>query len=311
MRRTLTAILASVVLSLALASAVHAQAEAARAALEEGAVAYRAGKFAEAEQLFRRALELDPAYRNTRLFIARAIQQQYKLGDTSPENVATAERAIAAYQDILDRRHDESNYEDAYKAIIFIYGQLKRDDKVVEMLTHRANDPLAADEARAQAFIILASRKWQCSYDVTERNKNERQTSRGLVVKYRMPADASDFQKARRCVEEGLRLDDAALLLAQDNPLPWNYKVHLLREASKLAEMEGNDARRADYDKRQKETQEIYEKLRADSDRRTHTQEPSTPPPAAPDSHRRASPPASPSKSPASSHTTSSSPKLS
>jgi hypothetical protein len=92
-----------------------------------------------------------------------------------------------------------------------------------------------------------------------------------------MPADASDFRKARRCVEEGLRLDDAALLLAQENPIPWNYKVHLLREASKLAEMEGDAARRADYDKRQKETQEIYEKLRADADSRTRTQEPSAP----------------------------------
>jgi tetratricopeptide (TPR) repeat protein len=153
MRRTLTAIFTSVVLSLALSQSARAQtdADAARAEVVEGARLYRAGQFVEAERHFRRGLELDPTRRNTRLFIARAIHQQYKLGDTSPENVAMAERA---------------------------------------------------------------------------------------------------------------------LLLSREDPLPWNYKAHLLREASKLAEMEGDAARKADYDRRQKETREIYDKLRADADKR-------------------------------------------
>src|SRR3954462_7321423 len=129
MRRTLTAILSSIILLLAFVSAAHAQTDAptvqtapavqtdaspARTELNEGARAYRDGRFADAEQHFRRALELAPTQKNAPLFIARAVQQQYKPGDETPENVATGERAVAAYQDILNK---EPQNDDAYKAI--------------------------------------------------------------------------------------------------------------------------------------------------------------------------------------------------
>ena len=275
-RRTLALILTSVLLSLALASAARAQtnapdAEAAEAELREGARLYRAGDFAAAEQHFRRALELNPTRKHIPLFIARAIQQQYKLGDTSPQNVATAERAIAAYEEILkeDRQDD-----DAYKAIVYLYGRLKRDDKVVEMLTRRAEDLRVPDDKRANAYVILASRKWQCSNDVTERPENKRtlRTRRGPSVRYRMPADASDFRRARRCADEGLRLIEEAVRLDRENVTCWSYKLHILREESKLAEMAGDAARKADYDGRYAEAYATYKKLlgRPDKSRPPH-----------------------------------------
>src|ERR1044072_683810 len=105
-RRRLAAALAFIALSLAFVLAARAQeapAESARAEMNEGARAYRDGRFAEAERHFRRALELDPSQKNAPLFIARAVQQQYKPGDETPENTATGERAVQAYKDILSR----------------------------------------------------------------------------------------------------------------------------------------------------------------------------------------------------------------
>jgi tetratricopeptide (TPR) repeat protein len=265
MRRTLTAALAPVVLSLAFASGARAQATAATAQtppataqseLMQGARSYREGKFAEAEQHFRRSLELDPARANTRVFIARSIQQQFKPRDASPENTAVAERAVAAYQEILDAgRANEAPYEDAYKALIFINGQLKRDDKVVEMLTLRANDSYVSNENRADAFVLLASRKWQCSYDITERpeNSSAEKTQSAPSSKYKMPSDEGDFVKARGCVDEGLQLVGQAVSLAPDSPNALAYKANLLREASKLAEMEGDEEQKADYDRQSDE----------------------------------------------------------
>jgi tetratricopeptide (TPR) repeat protein len=254
MRRTLTAALASVVLSLAFASGARAQrpATSAQSELMQGARAYREGKFAEAERHFRRAHELDPARSNVPLFIARSIQQQFKPGDASPENVATAERAVAAYQEIMDRGpQDEFLYDEAYKAIVFIYEQLKRDDKVVETLTRRANDSLVSNEKRADAFVILASRQWQCSYDITERPENKlvEEMQHTAFFKYNMPPDAGDFIKARGCVDEGLQFIEQAVSLAPESESVWKYKAHLLREASKLAEMEGDEERKADYER--------------------------------------------------------------
>jgi tetratricopeptide (TPR) repeat protein len=254
MRRTLAAALASVALSLALASAAPAQAPqpTAQSELMRGARAYHEGKFAEAERHFRRSLELDPARGNTRVLIARSIRQQFKPGDASPENVAVAERAVAAYREILDAgRAGEAAYEDAYKAAVFINGQLKRDDKVVEMLTLRADDSSASAENRAEALVSLASRKWQCSYDITERPENRPagKTQSAPSPRYKMPSDAGDFVKARGCVDEGLQLVEQAVALAPESEGAWKYKASLLREASKLAEMEGDEERKADYER--------------------------------------------------------------
>jgi TonB family protein len=288
LRRTLTAILSSVILSLAFVSATHAQTDAtpaqvdavhAKAELNEGARAYRDGRFEEAEQHFRRALELDPTQKNASLFIARAVQQQYKPGVETPENVAVGERAVAAYQDILNS--DPQN-DDAYKAIVFLYGQLKLDEKVNEMLTGRANDFSFSNEKRAEAFVILASKKWQCSYDVTElpANKLLEEFQHKPLYKYKMPADSSDFYKARQCVDEGLQLAEQAVTLDPKSASAWAYKVNLLREASKLAEMEGDAAHKADFDRQYKEAFDTQKRLSGEATQSEQAQQ-NAPAPAA------------------------------
>ncbi len=233
-------VLFALLIALSVAAPAHGQsnAEAAREEVLEGARLYRDGLYAEAERRFRRALSLDPSGKHTRLFIARAVQRQYKPGDSSPENVAQGERAIAAYAEVLG---DELNGDDAYKATVFLYGQLGRDDKVVEMLERRAGDASVSGERRAEAYVILASRRWQCSYDVTERKENKTAESRsgGILIRYRMPARRADFVMARRCADEGLRLSERALALDPASPVAWSYKANLLREQAKLAEMRG------------------------------------------------------------------------
>jgi TonB family protein len=292
MRRTLTATLASFVLSLAFVSAAHAQtqtdapavqtdAATARTELNEGARAYKDGRFDEAEQHFRRALELDPTQKNAQLFLARAIQQQYKPGVETPENVAIAERAVATYQDVLNK--DPQN-EDAYKEAVLLYGQLKQDEKVNEMLTQRANDFTVSNEKRAEAFTILASKKWLCSHDVTERKENQAKEEKpgGAFIHYRMPADSSDFYKARQCVDEGLQLAEQAVTLDPKSTGAWSYKVNLLREASKLAEMEGDAAHKADFDRQYKEAFDTQKGLSGEATRSEQAQRKAPAPAATP-----------------------------
>src|SRR5215207_6907072 len=165
-------VLAASILTLAAAAAAFGQANAeeARKELNLGARAYRGGRFAEAEQRFRRALELDPAGKETRLLIARAVQQQYKPGVQTPENLAVGERAVAAYQEVLAK--DLAN-EDAYRAVVLLYTQMKNEEKVVEFLLSRANDFSLPSDKRSEAFAILASKRWQCSFDITEQKENK------------------------------------------------------------------------------------------------------------------------------------------
>lgn len=258
MRRTLSAIF----LTLAACAFAFGQTstEAARTEINAGARMYRDGNFVEAEQHFRRALELDPESKNARLFIARAVQQQFKPGDVGTENLAVGERAIAAYQDILQM--DPTN-DDAYKAVAFLYGQMKNDDKVRETLLQRANNYSIPNEKRAEPLVILASRQWQCSYDLTEQpvNKTTVRSRDRIVITYKMPADAAEFYKAQQCVVEGLQLADQAVSLDQENANAWTQRANLLREAAKLAEMEGNKAQKTEYEKRAEEARATHSRL--------------------------------------------------
>jgi tetratricopeptide (TPR) repeat protein len=243
----------------------------AKNALNEGARAYKDGRFPDAEEKFRTAYELDPTQKNAPVFIARAIQQQYKPGVQTPENLAVGERAVAEYQKILDR---EPTNEDAYKAIVFLYGQMKRDEKVNEMLATRAqNGP--TPKAKAEALTILASKQWQCAYDITEQKENKVTENKPdkILVHYRKPANQADFDKAQQCTTEGLKLAEQATSVDPENPNAWSYKTNLLREKSKLAEMSGDATAKADFDKQYDAALETQKRLGAADAKRKEAEE--------------------------------------
>jgi tetratricopeptide (TPR) repeat protein len=243
----------------------------AKNALNEGARAYKDGRFPDAEEKFRTAYELDPTQKNAPVFIARAIQQQYKPGVQTPENLAIGERAVAEYQKILDR---EPTNEDAYKAIVFLYGQMKRDEKVNEMLATRAqNGP--TPKAKAEALTILASKQWQCAYDITEQKENKVTENKPdkILVHYRKPANQADFDKAQQCTTEGLKLAEQATSIDPENPNAWSYKTNLLREKSKLAEMAGDATAKADFDKQYDAALETQKRLGAADAKRKEAEE--------------------------------------
>lgn len=243
----------------------------AKNALNEGARAYKDGRFPDAEEKFRTAFELDPSQKNAPLFIARAIQQQYKPGVQTPENLAIGERAVAAYQDILNR--DPGN-EDAYKAIIFLYGQMKNDEKVNQLLAERAKSGPNA-KSKAEALTILASKQWNCSYEITEQKENKATENKPdkILIHYKKPANQADFDKANQCTTEGLKLAEEAISLDQNNANAWSYKANLLREKGKLAEMAGDNAAKEDLGKQYEAALETQKRLSAEETKRKEAEE--------------------------------------
>jgi len=95
--------------------------------LNEAARSYREGRFEEAEQHSREAAQLDPDNKTAPMFIARTIHAQYRPGVQTPDNIAKAQKAIDAYQEILAKNPKD---EEAYKAIAYLYGAINADDKL-------------------------------------------------------------------------------------------------------------------------------------------------------------------------------------
>ncbi len=218
--------------------------------LNEAARAYREGKFPEAEQHSREAAALDPNNKTAPMFIARTIHAQYRPGVQSPENIAKAQEAIEAYQQILARN---PNDEEAYKAIAYLYGAIKEDVKLREWITARAANESAEPEKRAEAYIVLASKDWDCSFKITELPTNKTttidQSSNRATVSYTKPKDPKEFDQAQKCVSQGLAEAENAIKFDPNNESAWSYKTNLLLEASKLAEMDGKADQKAQYQK--------------------------------------------------------------
>jgi len=218
--------------------------------LNEAAKAYREGHFPEAEQHSRRAAELDPNNKTAPMFIARTIHAQYRPGVQSPENIAKAQEAITAYQQLLANNPAD---EESYKAIAYLYEATHQDDKLRQWISSRAASDAAPAEKRAEAYVVLASKDWDCSFKITELPTNKTTTvdpsNNKATVSYKKPKDQKDFDQAQMCVKQGLVEAENAIKFDPMNESAWSYKTNLLLEASKLAEMDGKPDQKAQYQK--------------------------------------------------------------
>jgi len=223
--------------------------------LNEAARAYHEGHFEEAEQYSRRAAELDPNSKTAPLFIARTIHAQYRPGVQAADNLAKAQEAIQAYQTILQR--DPKN-EEAYKAIAYLYGATKDDDKLRSWISARATDTAQPPDKRAEAYIVLASKDWDCSFKITELPTNKTtalEAGNRAKITYKKPQNQKDFDTAQACVKRGLEEAENAIRFDPNNESAWSYKTNLLIEASRLAEMDGKADQKAQFDKQREEAQ--------------------------------------------------------
>ena len=218
--------------------------------LNEAARAYREGHFEDAEQHARKAYELDPTNKTAPMFIARTIHAQFRPGVQTPENLAKAQAAIDAYQQILANNPKD---DEAYKAIAYLYGATKQDDKLRQWISSRAANESTEPEKRAEAYIVLASKDWDCSFKITELPTNKvttvDPTTNKATVSYKKPKEQKEFDTAQMCVKQGLAEAENAIKFDPNNESAWSYKTNLLLEASKLAEMDGKADLKSEYQK--------------------------------------------------------------
>ena len=233
--------------------------------LNETARSYREGRFEEAEQHAKRALYLDPNNKTAPIFIARVIHQQYKPGVDQPDNVEKAREAIAAYQQILAK---DPNNEEAYKAISVLYAAIKDEAKLRDWISARANDPNMSSEKRAEAYAILAGKDWDCSFKITELPDVKTTSTEGgnAKVSYKKPKEQKDFDTIQQCVARGLQEAETAIKYDPNNESAWSYKTNLLIEDAKIADMNGDAAKKEQYTKQaetaQKRASELAEERR-------------------------------------------------
>ena len=206
--------------------------------LNEAARAYREGNFAEAQAHSERALQLEPQNRTALIFVARTTHAQYRPGIVTPENAAKARQAIVAYHRVLERMPGD---DEAYKAVAYLYGALKEEGLLRAWILQRALDGSMSNEKRAEAFVVLASKDWDCSFQITDLPANKVTTIQEgkAYFSYKLPKDRADFDRAKQCAESGLEMVNTAITLTPESEAAWSYKTNIVLELAKQAEMLG------------------------------------------------------------------------
>ena len=85
-------LIASICVAALAAGSTGCQQLKARDNLNKGVQAYKSAKYPEAVAFFQKAVELDPNFKTTHLYLATAYMSQYIPGAESPENVRMGEK---------------------------------------------------------------------------------------------------------------------------------------------------------------------------------------------------------------------------
>jgi tetratricopeptide (TPR) repeat protein len=263
MRIVILNVLVAVASSCSSGSNVSGQRNDMENELSAGARAFQAREFDKSRLHFQKALDLDPKSPKAAILLARVLGSQYHRDDATPENLARANEALAAYQRVLTL---DPNNDEAAGAVFAFLDILGKDDVEVKLAEERAANPAVTTERRAEAYILLASKQWDCSFTVTEMGGNKQLVERNdgaVVVQYRKPKDPSDYDRAAQCVARGLELAEKAIALNPKSDMAWAYKTNLLLEARKLAQMEGKPEQQAEMARQADEAQQRAQELSA------------------------------------------------
>src|SRR5437667_8556742 len=98
MRSSVIVLLAA---ALAVLGSTGCQQLKARDNLNKGVQAYKNAKYPEAVSFFQKAVELDPSFKTTHLYLATAYMSQYIPGSATPQNVRMADSAYNEFQNVL------------------------------------------------------------------------------------------------------------------------------------------------------------------------------------------------------------------
>ena len=216
------------------------------------------------------------------------------------------EDAIAEYQKALSF---DQNDQSSYKAIASLYENLQRQDDWLKWVTERSQNTTIPPQQRAEALTSLAAKKNTCANDITdtEATKKTIQKDGKQAFQFVKPASPEDYEKLKKCIDEGTALIDQAIALEPadvKNAASLNvegltdaelaakqdllkvfesarsYKASLMFQSMRLAEMDGRTADRDRYKTEAEELRKAYlvlsdmvKKIQAEIDKRVAAKE--------------------------------------
>ena len=240
----------------------------ARMNLVDGAQAYNERKFDEAIEKFRKSVSYDPdgntvESKTAQLFLARTL---HSLFAGNRRNTQKAEQAIEEYRkalsgfvrEVADNKvaiegsSDSEKAQSALKkneaivasivsAIGSLHENLQQEDKWHNWQIKTSENAEYPNSVRANSLVALAAKKYSCANDISDTKEVKKTITKDgkQAFQYSKPKEEGDFDKLKKCVEEGTAFIDKAIEFNAESDSAWSYRTSLLVQKMRIAEMDG------------------------------------------------------------------------
>jgi tetratricopeptide (TPR) repeat protein len=129
----------------------------ARDQLNKGVEAYKSAQYDQAIDHFQNAVNLDPTYPMTRIFLATAYAQQVVPNLTTPDNMKKADMAIQNYKQVLQ---DHPGDPTATKGVASVYYNIGKTDQAKQW----QEKVIQADPKDAEAPYTIGAIDWNAAF---------------------------------------------------------------------------------------------------------------------------------------------------
>ena len=219
----------------------------ARSELNQGVNAFGRSDYAFAAVHFEKAFELDPDLLTAQQYLATSYMMQYIPGGMSEENVAVADKALAVFEDVLDKDPENASALAYVASLYFNMG-----DKM-DMAKEYYNRLIAADDQNKEARYTMGVIAWievyqlrldtRATYYMSQEDPGPLKawcdTNRRLSRKDRAACNADReklLEEGLPVVDGGMKHLEKAIELDADYGDAMAYLNLLYRERADLAE---------------------------------------------------------------------------
>ncbi len=212
--------------------------------LNQGVIAYNAGKAKDAEAYFKKATELTPANAGAWVYYGATVFKRF-LGSFGEDRKKLGQEALDIFKKSLELPSDCKTRDSALGYISSIYSELEDEENNKIWMLKRAEGDCADKTTKAITFYSIAVKLWQCSNTQTNRysDKNNKDAFHYRDMSY-SPVALVDKEKASKCITDGMQYIEKSLAEDSNSPDTYFYKGLFYRE---LQYMTKDDAKRKEY----------------------------------------------------------------
>jgi len=207
--------------------------------INRGIQAYKGARYADAVELFKDAVSLDPTSVNGRLYLATAYMSQYIPGAESPENLQLAKQAKEEFLRVLDRHPNDLTALESLASLSYQQAQgmpdldakLKKLDEAKEWYLKL----IAADPQNKTGFYSLAVIdwvKWYAAWMKSRADLGMKPEEPGPLKDKKDKAELKDKYSA--VIEDGIKNLQKALDIDPNYDDAMAYMNLLIRERADL-----------------------------------------------------------------------------